>query len=300
MINLKIEVYLMCRDRIKYAIDCIKSIESQSFKNFKLIISDNSTSQKFSEVITNEFPHIELRQRIPSLSAVDHQNLILDEVRSDYFVVFHDDDLMMPDFLNTMMDYIQNYPQCSAIAPNALVIKNDVFTKIKFAKKLRHKMFLNNSEMVFSQYMNLKKSFHAPFPAYIYNKKYIKNIRYKTSEGGIYNDVSFLMKLADIAPILWVPETSIYYRDHKNAGRYVIDFKGKLSLARFVINFSLLNKNHDDILHFKLNTYIKYLIYSYKNLFKSKRTMRIKILLRFILSLFSKNPHYLYMLIKKN
>ena len=297
MTNPKIEIFLMCRDRVDYAAASINSIRKQTYKNFQLIVSDNSLSSEFNIEIKKKFPSINIKRRLPPMSAVDHQNIILDEVESDYFIVFHDDDLMFPKYLDSMVEYIKKFPECSAIAPNGLIIKNNIQTRNKFAKQLDSIVIHKDGESIFNHYMNFQKSFHAPFPGYIYKKEFIGDIRYKTSDGGIYNDVAFLMKLANKAPILWAPEPLIYYRDHDSAGRYVVDFKGKLALSRFARQFRKLYTSHEDIVHYKINFYIKYLIISYKNLYRTKRTYRIRILLKLVMGYILKNPKMLFMLI---
>jgi glycosyltransferase involved in cell wall biosynthesis len=297
MNNPKIHVYLMCRNRIDYAKECIYSIKKQEYINYELTVSDNSTNSFLYKSLLEVFPDINIKRRLPPLSAIEHQNIILDEIESDYFVVFHDDDLMMPNYLSRMVELLIEYPQCSAIAPNGIIIKDNIYTKRAFAKKLTSVVYHENGESIFDHYMSFKKNFHAPFPGYMYQSKFTLKIRYNVEEGGIYNDVAFLMKLSNNAPVLWVPDKLIYYRDHHAAGRYVFDFKGKLSLTRFVQKFSKFHKSHKNVIQFKLNYYIKYLRLYGINLVKTKRTRRIRILSMFIAIIFIKRPIYLFRLL---
>ena len=79
------------QDYLKQSID---SILGQTFTDFELIISDNSTNnltQKSCEKFTDN--RVFYIKRVPTLSGIEHFNTILTEVSCDYFMIFHDDDI---------------------------------------------------------------------------------------------------------------------------------------------------------------------------------------------------------------
>ena len=196
-----------------------------------------------------------------------------------------------------MMEYIRTNDYFSALAPNANIIWGNKETSQLFADGLNKWIYHKNPKSIFKHYMHYDYRYHAPFPGYLYNSKYIKDIRFSWYEGGRYNDIAFLMKLTDRAPVIWSPDVLLKYRDHPLAGRYKTDFYGKFALARFALNNSSILKNSDEIIHFKLITHIKYL----KNkisylLFKRKR--RVVILLKFIFINILKKPIYIIKLVK--
>lgn len=280
--NPKVQIFLLCRDRIEFARETIDSIIDQDYANYELIISDNSEKNDVFEFVSENYSNIKLVRRRPSLFWIDHFNAALEESSSDFLVIFHDDDVMEKNYLSTLVAYLQKYPQLSAIAPNALVIKGTQYTQKVFAKGLDKLIFHKKPESIFHHYMNFKRRFHAPFPGYLYKKECIKDLKFMLSEGGRNTDVAFLMKLSKVAPILWIPDKLIKYRNHQNAYRHDYNFQGKQRLLRFALSNTYLNKHDDDIINFKLILYLRYLKVNISNIIVGRKK-RVFILLKFVI-----------------
>ena len=289
----KVQIFLLCRDRIEFASETINSIINQDYTNYELIVSDNSEKNDVFEFISENYPNIKVVRRNPPLFWIDHFNAALEESTSDLLVIFHDDDVMEKNYLSKLIEYLNKNPEVSAIAPNALVIKGTKYTKKVFASGLNKLIYHKKPDSIFHHYMNFNKRFHAPFPGYLYKKECIKDLRFLLSEGGRNTDVAFLMKLSKIAPILWVPDTLIKYRNHENAYRHDYNFQGKQKLLRFALRNAYLDKHDDDIVNFKLILYLRYLKGSINNLVFSRKK-RVFILLKFIIYNILSNPMSIY------
>jgi hypothetical protein len=73
-----------------------------------LIISDNSTNDETKAIFEKKYYNkARYIHRIPTSS--DHFNLILKEVDSEYFMMFHDDDVLLADMLQEFYENISNY-----------------------------------------------------------------------------------------------------------------------------------------------------------------------------------------------
>jgi len=96
----------MTYNRPTQALEALRSILSQSDQNFELIVSDNSSDLRFKdlfyEALSSEsmFATVTYIKREVVYSAIEHWNICLSEISSDYFCLFHDDDLMLANYVN--------------------------------------------------------------------------------------------------------------------------------------------------------------------------------------------------------
>ena len=111
------QIYIMTYNRPDCVINAIESVRKQSFTNFTLIVSDNSTNSLTEELIrkTYIFPDFIYIKREPPVGGIEHLNLILSEVTSDFFMIFHDDDVM---HMN-MIESLYNKSRIAILSPFA-------------------------------------------------------------------------------------------------------------------------------------------------------------------------------------
>ena len=114
----------MTYNRPDCVINAIESVRKQSFTNFTLIVSDNSTNSLTEELIrkTYIFPDFIYIKREPPVGGIEHLNLILSEVTSDFFMIFHDDDVMHMNMIESLYNKIQESESYVAVASNAYII----------------------------------------------------------------------------------------------------------------------------------------------------------------------------------
>tara|TARA_B110000090_G_C13372078_1_gene442488 strand:+ start:1733 stop:2035 length:303 start_codon:yes stop_codon:yes gene_type:complete len=92
-----VSIYILSHDRPVYAANALLSAMSQTYKNIKVIFSDNSSNYNTKNYL-DSLEHLEpgsyeyrYRNNIHPLA---HFNNILDEVDTDYVLLFHDDDVL--------------------------------------------------------------------------------------------------------------------------------------------------------------------------------------------------------------
>ena len=237
----KISVFLTCRDRVSYLEEVIESILRQEYKDFELIISDNSVGNEVSNLIAIRYPTLKYRRR-NSVDALKHFNQIIEEIDTEYLVIFHDDDVLLPGYLSGMITALTNHPNVAAVGCNAFITWETEPSDVIFAQGITHSILITTPDQLFEYYMDIDKRFHAPFPSYMYRTAFVQSLRFNAAEGGKYADVSFLMKIVKLAPILWIPDIFMQYRFHLGNDRNIEDIKGKLSLLRFVLATTCLTK----------------------------------------------------------
>ena len=108
-------VVLLSHNRPMFATAAIESILDQSEKKFKFWVSDNSSNKELQEIVKDRFPEIEYKSWFPGVSVGEHFKKVLSSISTPYFVMFHDDDLMEPDFARKILEAFKEEPLAAAI-----------------------------------------------------------------------------------------------------------------------------------------------------------------------------------------
>ncbi len=89
--------------------ECLKSIQNQTFKRFKVIIVDDQSVENYIEII-KLFPEliIDYQKNERNLGAVPNMMFCLQrKYDTKYFMVFHEDDILHPDFLEKSINILE-------------------------------------------------------------------------------------------------------------------------------------------------------------------------------------------------
>ena len=164
-------VFLLTHNRGKLLLETVQSILNQTCHDFKFIVSDNSSNDETAKLLAENdlLDKLEYRKRDTEYPSLEHFNLCLAEVNTKYFILFHDDDIMMPDMVQSLYDAI-SASDYVAVGCNAYILHRVQETKKRMFRNAKNKIFDNTNTFVD---MYLKKNI-VPFPSYIYNKEKIK------------------------------------------------------------------------------------------------------------------------------
>lgn len=226
-------LFILCHNRPDDARKAIASAIAQSCTAYKLVISDNSTNDDVEQMVKTHFPHVEYVRRPAGLNAFEHFNLCIDEVATDHFCLFHDDDLMQPDFVETMNLAISRHPDAVAIGCNAYIHDQDIVQEGLSFRELRPSATLQSASELVEKYFGRNQSGIAPFPGYVYKKQIIQQTRFAT-HAGKYGDVVWLIQLCQRAPIVWVTAPLMVYRLHGQNDGLTESRKDRLKLLGFL------------------------------------------------------------------
>ena len=229
-------IFVLSYNRPEFIRQAIDSILNQSFKNFDLIISDNSSNEQVQKVIAEykHIPNVTLLRRWPSMDPIGHFNQIITEGKAyNHFMMFHDDDLMLPNCVEKMMNIFTSNQEIVAVCCNAFNKYSDNKVSTLFNPYYKNDLRIENSKILINRYLTKTLS-HPPFPFYIYNTKKIGNSKMNSVLGGKHCDVSFLCQVADQGPLYWTAEPLGYYRRHANNDSNFISFADLISLSQFI------------------------------------------------------------------
>lgn len=292
-----IQVYIMCFNRVEYIKQALDSVSTQSYKNFEIVISDNSTTDEIFEIFSNGNAMHNCRyvRRTPSLPIIDHHNKIISEVSAPFFMMFHDDDVLHNNALERLVSGFRN-KNVVAVGANGFIIDKFELTSKLFNPYLKSDKVFSSSEDLAVHHLVSTKGI-VPFPIYLYKTELVQKIRFNFKEGNKYADASFLLKLSTMGTILWLSDTLINYRKHMENASMNIDVRATLSLCRFVKhNFKLPVKVVND---FKMKQLSLWSLQKNRGSEKPISTYRESVIKRSSVIFLLKNPGVIFLSIKK-
>lgn len=233
----KLTVVLLTRNRKLLATQALKSLVNQDYSNFQLVISDNSDDDSFEGVVAQtctSFANFSYVKRSPPLNSEDHFKQVLREIDSDYFVLFHDDDVARPSFISSLFLFITKNPDKVAVACNGVTINDGSVGK--------RGMFFSGGELVeivtpedlVLKYFSLDGHGCAPWPSYMYRSEVIPLILGVKPTLGKHSDFLWLLSILNIGSIAWIPQKLIEYRIHGLSDSAQESLKDRLSILRFL------------------------------------------------------------------
>lgn len=226
-------IFILCHNRPDYARQAISSVLGQTFQAFTLIVSDNSSNDEVERMVKNEFPEVHYIRRTPMLKALEHFNHCIAEAESDYFCLFHDDDVMSSDFVEVMEECRRAYPAAIAFGCNAKLEKFGKLEPRTSFRSLRKYELIYTSRNLARRYFARAQSGFAPFPCYVYNRLLVGDQRLPV-DGGKYADVVWLLTLARKGAIVWINKSLMTYRLHESNDSNIESLQDRLRLLGFL------------------------------------------------------------------
>ena len=210
-----LSIYLLTHNRPQKAIEAIRSILSQSDDRFQLIVSDNSDNDELSSLLDGMGSSIEYIYRNKDgshYSAFEHFNLCISEVKTRYFSLLHDDDLILPNYVSGFWLAQKSYPKAIAFGRNARIRHLNGKDQMSFLGESDISKIPSARDLAW-RYFGKHQLGIAPFPFYTYNKEEIGDTQF-SSQYGKYGDVAWLLDLANRGEMVWVNDPAGIYRHH--------------------------------------------------------------------------------------
>jgi len=231
----------MCHNRPGEARHAIRSILAQSDLEFSLTISDNSSTDEVEAMVKTEFPQIKFARHIPMTP--EHINCCVQAANSDYVCIFHDDDVMAPNYVANMKTLITCYPDAVAYGSNALIEEFGKINKKPSFLACSENVHIRKPQELAARYFSRHQLGIAPLSSYIY-KRHIALLVPLEVAWGKYADVTWLLRLAYCGDIVWINKPLMTYRIHLGSDGQKESRRDRLRLLRFLkCNTSWLGKS---------------------------------------------------------
>jgi glycosyltransferase involved in cell wall biosynthesis len=278
----RLTIYILTKDRPALFCEALDSVLEQSCNGYDVVVSDNSDGDDTEAIVTSRYPLVTYVRRSPPLAPLSHFKAVFEECRSEYAVLFHDDDLMDRDYVRRMSEALDQHPSVGAVGCNAKVMMDDVVTERLFMGRFDQSVLISSCADLLSPYLGIRSQGHAPFPSYMYRSASIKGLYLDSDDGGKYSDVSFLMKVQQRAPMLWIPDALMVYRFHASNDSRREGVAGRLKLLRFIYRTTDIGKQHELVREFKFRFYLRWWLESTKA-GRSRTPRRYRVVLKYLL-----------------
>jgi glycosyltransferase involved in cell wall biosynthesis len=181
----KVSIGLPVYNGEKFIEKRIKSITSQTFKDFELIISDNSSTDMTSIICQNYAKadnRIKFFRQSKNIGAVANFNFVLQESKGDYFMWAAVDDVILPTFIERNLQILEkNSNIVCSISKMKLFGETTDYLKLKSDDSIITKLFKQIKTGI-----GHLDTYAASGPYEKRIQEYLKNLRHNQIFYGIY------------------------------------------------------------------------------------------------------------------
>lgn len=254
----RVQIYILSRDRPAYFRQALVSALAQDNPGVEVVVSDNSEQDAIQGLVAAEFPQVRYVRRCPALPALAHFRAVIEESSAEYVVLFHDDDILAPEYVRAMLQAMEQNPEVGATCCNAWVIRGEERTGRTVMGMFRRERRMLSPEELLAPYMTFMGMGPAPFPGYMYRRRFLDGLYLDAAHGGKYSDVSFLVKLVKRAPILWLPQVLMSYRVHEQNDGVTEEVGQRMSLLRYIYANTRITRQSKMVAEFRFRYWIRW------------------------------------------
>lgn len=223
------QIYILSRNRCDYLREAVNSVLSQSFKDYKLIVSDNSDDNRVQMMMINEFPNVEYIRRLPAIDAIRHFKAIVKECEDEFVLLLHDDDKVCDGLIKEQLNILKKKKEIVALSCNGYQIDANGVRKSRYVTSLGNKLEIySRSAQVAMRYA---KNSCIPLSPTIYRSSIIKGLRLRVELGKVL-DAAIFCDLADIGHVAINPKPLYECRVHpyQDSSYLPVDLLDKLEV----------------------------------------------------------------------
>ena len=248
---MKVDIIMRTKDRLIFLERGIKSVISQSYKDWELcIVNDGGDSGDIKNLInkfTNYSKQIKVINHKNSKGRWVAANAGIKATNGELVVIHDDDDTWHPDFLKKCVEKLQEpigYGEIGGVVTKTQIICEKLKdTKIKLVKKKLWYYHHDNKPCI--SITDVAKTNQFPPICWVFYRKCFEKIGYFNEAFPVHGDWEFLLRFMANFDILFIEDVLAYYH---------IRIKGKGSSGNTVTNLT-----HKHILYHDLivNKYIR-------------------------------------------
>jgi Glycosyl transferase family 2 len=124
--RVRVTVFVPTYNRAGWLGGAIESVLGQTYENFRLIVSDNGSTDGTAEAAAAfADPRLSYVRLDPQLELNDHFNLCFDRAETEYLFVLPDDDRMEPELLERTVAVLDEHPRVGMVHGQANVVDSN-------------------------------------------------------------------------------------------------------------------------------------------------------------------------------
>ena len=229
----ELTIFITTFERPDFLEECLVNLNKQLYKKFKVIILDNSKNSNYSNILNQSY-NFEIKYQKNKKNIGSVKNIFQAfswNMDTEYFMVFHDDDLMHKNYLELSMNILKKNQKIAWVGCNLSKNNLNHDKKIKLNFKLYNKYELIN---------NILTGIIFTYSSVIYNKKNINllNLDDYFKKYSIIHDRPLLLDFIKKEHLVCIINNKlIYYRTHNEqdskTGNLNISIENQFNLYKF-------------------------------------------------------------------
>lgn len=113
----KLNVYILTYNRADYLKQAVQSALDQTLRDFDLYVLDNASTDHTQEIMAGfSDPRLHYIRHERNIGGAGNALFARNHNQKEYYVAFHDDDIMRPDFLSKELAFLEANPKCAIAA----------------------------------------------------------------------------------------------------------------------------------------------------------------------------------------
>lgn len=123
--------FLLPAYKAKYFEEALKSIKAQTYRDFKVLVSDDCSPEDLSPIfdhVCGDDPRFTFRRNKVNMggkSLVSHWNLLVDMCDTEWLIMASDDDVYEPEFLAEADRLLTKYPEANLLRGRSRIIDGE-------------------------------------------------------------------------------------------------------------------------------------------------------------------------------
>jgi len=212
-----LEVFITTCNRAEMFKETLVSICDQSAKGFDIIIVDNASSDNTKEVveeIKKQYPtrNIIFKSFEENIGGTNNLNRARLMAKKEWAMLFHDDDLMHPEYIKNAMDLLRQNPDAVMASCTYTALENPDSTNWeKFSKNAGTGVYIADVKGFAAVMFGLVTH---NFASTIYKSEQLKNHEFKSDIYGKMWDRPFMLDIASHGKTIILKDPYIRYRLH--------------------------------------------------------------------------------------
>lgn len=206
---MKLTICLVTANRKKEFKMALESIKKLIYKNYKLIIADDSKTNESQKLVVEILPKAKYFRNRPPLKEIKNSNKVIRMATTEYVCLFHDDDMFDSSYFDQMTEILKNNKDIDLAYTGRIMIDPDGNEIAKQLVNKNKEYFIYDSEKILD-YMLLGKKidkYTVPIntPGLIFKKRLFDNIGGFDTSIDTHCDTDFLLKaLAKSNKVLFI------------------------------------------------------------------------------------------------
>jgi GT2 family glycosyltransferase len=130
--NPRVSIIILNYNGLGYLKDCLASLNSQTYPNFRIIVCDNASKDGTAEFLTKNFPNVTLIRNNKNLGFAKGNNIAIDyalKEGDDYIFLLNNDTIVEPDSLGKLVKTAESDDSVGIVGPMVFDLKNKCFVQ---------------------------------------------------------------------------------------------------------------------------------------------------------------------------